>query len=283
MIENFNKEELKSENWKDIDGYDGMYQVSDLGRVRSKKSGEWRVFNPGKNKCGYPHVILFKDDERKDFYVHRLVAQAFIPNDDENKTVINHINEVKTDNRAVNLEWCTILYNNTYNGIRRRCRRHRRHNTYKGQNNTICDEIKDLFNPDLSIKENLELFKANGIECSRRSLYRLRKELGLVVPQDTVRDKIKDLYNHNISIYDNLERFKEQGIECSYDTVWRLRKDLGLTKKYKFRNELKDIYDPNLSIKQNIEIFRANGFECSHDTVWRLRKDLGLTRQYRKK
>ena len=170
--------ELKNEQWKDIDGYDGMYQVSDLGRVRSRKSGEWKVMRPGKTKCGYPHVNLIKDDERKDFYVHRLVAQAFINNDDDSKTVINHIDEVKTNNRVSNLEWCTILYNNTYNDIRRRCMEHRRH-TYSGKK-TICDEIRDLFNPELSINENLELFKANGIDCSRRSLYRLRKELGLI-------------------------------------------------------------------------------------------------------
>lgn len=166
--------ELKNEKWKDIFGYDGMYQVSDLGRVRSKHSGEWKVLRNVKTKCGYTHVNLSKDGERKDFYVHRLVAQSFITNDDESKTVINHIDEVKTNNRVSNLEWCTILYNNTYNDIRRKCMKHR------GQNKTICDEIKDLFNPYLSINRNLELFRANGIECSRRSLYRLRKELGLI-------------------------------------------------------------------------------------------------------
>ena len=158
-----------NEQWRDIDGYDGMYQVSDLGRVRSRYSGEWKVMKQRKNRKGYLRLDLSRDGNRKNASVHRLVAQAFIPNNDDNKTQINHINEVKTDNRVYNLEWCTAQYNSTYNDIHHR----RRHNKL------IRDKIKPLYRPDLSNKQNLEVFRANGIECCEKTVWRLRKELGI--------------------------------------------------------------------------------------------------------
>lgn len=161
--------ELKNEKWKEIDGYEGMYEVSDLGRVRSKKYGDWRVRRPEKDMGGYLRVVLSKEGKVKSCSVHRLVAQAFIPNDDESKNQINHINEIKTDNRVSNLEWCTAQYNSTYNGLRYR----QPHPKYKQE------KLKDLYDPDISIKQNLELFKANGVECSRDTVLRIRKYLGL--------------------------------------------------------------------------------------------------------
>ena len=156
-----------NEHWKDIDGYDGMYQVSDLGRVRSLKFGRVKVLRPQKDKCGYLRIKLCKNRKKKTVNIHRLVAQAFIPNDDESKNEINHINEIKSDNRVSNLEWCDRKYNNTYNNIRSRCI-------------TKCCKLKPLYNPDLSIAENIELFKANGIECSRPTVCKIRKDLNLI-------------------------------------------------------------------------------------------------------
>lgn len=167
---NYTTEELESEKWKDIEGYDGVYQVSDLGRVRSHKSGEWRVMRARNNGTGYLQVQLWKNGKRKFTYVHRLVAQAFIPNSDESKTQINHINECKSDNRVSNLEYCTARYNLTYKNIH-----YRRNNpNYKRR------KLKDLYRPDLSYKQNLELFRANGINCSMETILRLRKDLGLI-------------------------------------------------------------------------------------------------------
>ena len=166
----FTEKELESENWKEIDGYDGMYQVSDLGRVRSLKFGKVRVLKPQKDKGGYLCVNLYRNRKMKHFYVHRLVADAFIPNDDETKTQINHRNEVKSDNRVSNIEWCTAQYNVNYNGLR-----------YKQPHpKPVRNKIKDLYDPNLSIKQNIELFMANGIECSRHTIWKLRKDLGLV-------------------------------------------------------------------------------------------------------
>jgi NUMOD4 motif/HNH endonuclease len=93
------------EHWRDIEGYKGMYQVSDLGRIRSLKYGKKRILKPSLSK-GYCSYSLSKDNFVKYFRGHRLVAIAFIPNP-ENKPEVNHKNGNKLDNRKVNLEWAT--------------------------------------------------------------------------------------------------------------------------------------------------------------------------------
>ena len=118
-----------SEVWKDIEEYEGLYQVSNYGRIRSfdrwviGKSNSKR-FKKGKilktvEHNGYQHIFLYKNGKGKWFYVHRLVAQAFIPNPD-NLTEVNHINEIKNDNRVVNLEWCDRKYNVNYGTVKQR-------------------------------------------------------------------------------------------------------------------------------------------------------------------
>lgn len=117
----------KSEEWKDITGYEGLYQVSTLGNVRSYdkivgcRGGKTRlvkgkILAPARSGNGYVKVMLTKNKTRRNRNVHRLVAEAFIPNLD-GFTDINHINEIKTDNRVSNLEWCSRCYNNHYSRI----------------------------------------------------------------------------------------------------------------------------------------------------------------------
>lgn len=103
------------EIWKDIEGYDGTYQVSNLGRVKSINA-----HNTGKeytltlmDKKGYYQVHINYKGKSKYLGVHRLVAKAFIPNQN-NYHCVNHKNENKKDNRVENLEWCTHAYNNRY-------------------------------------------------------------------------------------------------------------------------------------------------------------------------
>lgn len=165
---------MQKEIWKTVEGYDGLYEVSDLGSVRSKHSGEWKVMRGGKNSSGYLIVILCKDGKRKTVTVHRLVAQAFIENTDSSKTIINHIDENKENNRADNLEYCTQQYNANYNNAQYR----RKHPNYRR------NEIKSIYRPELSIDENLELFKAKGVSCSRHTVVNLRKDLGLIRKQN---------------------------------------------------------------------------------------------------
>lgn len=221
--------EIAQEQWKDIFGYDGMYQVSDLGRVRSKKYGRWKMLKPNKNRFGYLMSYLYKDGKPKNISVHRLVAQAFIENNNIFNTEINHINEDKTDNRVSNLEWCDRQYNLTYNDI------HHRRKKYNSPKHYNCKrrKLEKLYRPDLSIAENLEIFKANGIECSEKTVRNLRKDLGVVNLENPKYKTLKELYNPDLTYHENIAIFKTKGIECRKWTVWKLRKDLGLVKKYK--------------------------------------------------
>lgn len=104
------------EEWQDIAGYEGLYQVSNLGRVKSLnygRTGKEKILSPG-NNWGYQMVSLYKNGIRKQFKIHRLVAETFIPNPD-NFSQINHRDENRKNNRVNNLEWCSVQYNLTYN------------------------------------------------------------------------------------------------------------------------------------------------------------------------
>ena len=108
---------MQKEIWKEISGYEGYFEVSNLGNFRSKdrviryKDNGTRLY-PGKLLKtetiveGYQRIVLMKEAIKKRYMCHRLVAQEFVPNPD-NKPYVNHINGNKADNRAENLEWVT--------------------------------------------------------------------------------------------------------------------------------------------------------------------------------
>lgn len=99
------------ENWKNVVGYEGLYEVSDQGNVRNSVTG--RVLKPKHDRWGYLRVNLYKDRRQKSHLIHRLVARAFIQNP-ENYPQVNHKDEDKENNAVENIEWCTAYYNTHY-------------------------------------------------------------------------------------------------------------------------------------------------------------------------
>lgn len=98
--------------WRAVKGYEGLYAVSNTGQVKSLFRYK-KVLKPNITKRGYCSVELFKDGQSKRLLIHRLVAEAFISNQD-NLPQVNHIDENPMNNSADNLEWCTAKYNMNY-------------------------------------------------------------------------------------------------------------------------------------------------------------------------
>lgn len=101
--------EFSNEIWRDIAGYEGLYQASNCGRIRKINSATKGILK-GHYKQGYMHNALSKNGRQKKFFTHRLIAETFIPNP-ENKPVVNHIDGNKLNNRVENLEWATVSEN----------------------------------------------------------------------------------------------------------------------------------------------------------------------------
>ena len=109
------------EIWKDIRGYEGLYQVSNYGRIKRtlKTKPEGRILKPLIGKDGYLQINLSKNNSTKTQRVHRLVAIAFIENPND-YPIVNHKDENVKNNRAENLEWCDVKYNTNYNNATQR-------------------------------------------------------------------------------------------------------------------------------------------------------------------
>ncbi len=157
------------EIWRDIEGYEGYYQVSSLGNVRSldryiphRKSGlqfcRGKVLCPRMKEFGYNCVHLAKDGIIKEHFVHRLVVLAFpeICGEWFEGAQVNHKNEVKTDNRAENLETCTASYNSNYGTHRLKLS-----NALKGRQMPE-DAVKKMA---MAHKKPIVAFYPNGVRC----------------------------------------------------------------------------------------------------------------------
>ena len=101
------------EIWRDIKGYEGLYQISNKGRVKSLYNGSERILKSHDNGAGYLNVILYKNTAFQSIYIHSLVAIAFVPNPD-NLPEVNHKDENKKNNCVENLEWMTRRDNINY-------------------------------------------------------------------------------------------------------------------------------------------------------------------------
>ena len=148
--------------WKDIKKYEGLYQVSNLGEIRSKHTGEWLKIKCSKSAKCYKKVVLCNNGKKEVKLVHRLVAEAFISNPN-NLSQVNHKDENPSNNMAINLEWCNQKYNMNYGTVNERIGkssrgRKRTQKSIKSQierqcKKVYCIEIDKIFN---SLKEASE-------------------------------------------------------------------------------------------------------------------------------
>ena len=166
------------EIWKDVKNYEGLYQVSNLGNIRSIRFNRIKIMRQNINSRGYCSLEFCVNNERKTLMVHNIVANTFIPNP-LNKPVVNHINGIKTDNKIENLEWNTYSENVKHayrTGLAPR------HSTYQNQPNQ--KKIKDII-------ENKEYFSIR--EAARQTGHK--------------RSSIQRSLKFNIPIYNNTYHF----------------------------------------------------------------------------
>lgn len=215
-----------TEIWRDIDGYDGLYQVSNLGRVKSFKYKTPRITKGAVGIRGYLYVNLYRGGKCKHAYVHRLVAKAFIPNSD-NKPQVNHINGDKSDNRVVNLEWCTPSENVQHAfdaGLI---------SALRGENNPrakltneqaryVRDNPDGLTQQELADKFGIDPSTISDIQCGITYVTvggKIRAKINRRIP-DEIRAEIKRLY-----IYGSQEfgaRALARKYRCSQKTVRKI-------------------------------------------------------------
>ena len=114
---------MTTEIWKDVRGYEGRYQISNLGKIKSLKRPRVpkdRILNKWNGNNKYQSIRLTDGiGNKQTFYIHRLVAEYFVPNENQNNTIVNHKDENPNNNDSRNLEWCDHSYNAKY-GISRK-------------------------------------------------------------------------------------------------------------------------------------------------------------------
>ena len=173
------------EIWKDIEGYEGLYQVSNLGRVKSlnyHREHREKIMKPKLRNNGYLEVGLRKEKKSKYILVHRLVALAFVDGYEEG-LVVNHIDENKQNNVWTNLEWVTSQYNVQYSAYKLTREnqseetRRKKSESHKGENNynydngkrVLCVETGEIFPTVIKASKSINRYHSNITRAIQRN------------------------------------------------------------------------------------------------------------------
>ena len=157
------------EEWRDVVGYEGLYQVSNLGRVKSfihHNGTDKRIIKTILIKNGYCNVTLCKKGKRERKYIHRLVAEAFIPNPN-NYPIINHKDENPANNCSNNLEWCTQKYNMNYGSLKDKQKRESKSILQYDLNNNFIKKWDSI----AQAEKELNITHCNIISCLYKSFF----------------------------------------------------------------------------------------------------------------
>lgn len=156
---------MVTNEWYDIKGYEGLYQINKLGEIKTLRSN--KIMKYGYTTKGYKQVGLYKNKKCKHLYVHRLVAETFIPNFN-NLPLVNHKDENRQNNCVDNLEWCTNQYNlkygNTQKNKKRKVLQYDLYGNFIKEWECIIDveKILKIPNPNICKVCNGERKKAGG-------------------------------------------------------------------------------------------------------------------------
>lgn len=151
---------MTEEKWKDIEGFEGKYMVSNLGRIKAldyRRTGKEKILLQITDKLGYKSIQLWKNANRKKYKIHRLVANTFLPNPN-NFPIINHKDKNPSNNSVENLEWCSYQYNVNYS----------KEEQLRGMKNSIKNKLKRkkvgqyYYDQLIKIYESIKSVEENG-------------------------------------------------------------------------------------------------------------------------
>ena len=203
------------EIWKDISGFEGVYEISSYGRVRSIKSGKILSTSKCGGCRGYLSVCLSKNGKRYGKLVHRLVAEAFIPVV-EGLSEVNHKDEDKTNNRVENLEWCDHKYNMNYGSRMNKTRETRLKNgTYSGLDKKGYNrKYRECHKEELreyreSHKEELREYNRKYRECHKEE-NKLYVKIYYENNKEKIKEKKRKYYEKN---KEKINEYKEKNKE----------------------------------------------------------------------
>jgi hypothetical protein len=165
------------EIWKDIEGYEGLYQISNIGNIKSldyNNTKKEKIMKVSTRKDGYQSIVLTKNGKPKQFYIHRLVAETFIPNPD-NLPLINHKDCNPSNNTVSNIEWASYSHNNSYDGAgRKRREAARKNNSFNAPKYCyVYNESGKLLKKCSSMKE-----ASDYTHCNYRDVWKICNSVG---------------------------------------------------------------------------------------------------------